>query len=333
LSLKLSARRVLVTGATGFVGGNLVEMLLKRNCSVTCLVRNSGKARMLDKSGIRLVQGDLNNPEALREAVRGVDIIFHIAAAIKAANRQQYIEANQNGTRRLLEAAAEVNPSLVRFVHLSSLSAAGPSKNGHALNETEEAIPISWYGESKLKSEQEVLRFSNIWPVTILRPSAVYGPRDMETLLIFRMIKRGWMFTPGKLSRHFSLIHVNDLSEACIKASETDTPTGEIFFISRPEAYRWEDIGEAIAQALKKHYVHISLPQWTAMAAGIAGDFWTHITGRVSMINSQKTKELLQPSWLCDSSKACACLGFTPAIDLTSGIRKTSDWYIEKGLL
>ena len=111
-------------------------------------------------------------------------------------------------------------------------------------------------------------KFSNVWPVTILRPSAVYGPRDMETLLIFRMIKRGWMFTPGTLSRRFSLIHVDDLSEACIKAGEINTPSGEIFFISRPEAYRWEDVGDAIAQALKKRYIHISLPQWTAMAAG-----------------------------------------------------------------
>ena len=114
--LKFSARSVLVTGATGFVGGNLVEMLLKRGCSITCLIRNSGKAQPLQKSGIRLVVGDLNDPASLRDAARGVDTVFHVAGAIKAASRQQFIEANQYGTRRLLEAVAEVNPNLSRFV-------------------------------------------------------------------------------------------------------------------------------------------------------------------------------------------------------------------------
>ena len=331
--LNISARRVLVTGATGFVGGNLVEMLLKRGWSVTCLIRNSGKAQPIRKPGIRLVAGDLSNPAALRDAARGVDTVFHVAGVIKAANRRQFIEANQYGTRRLLEAVAEVNPGLNRFVYVSSLSAAGPSKNGNMLDENEKPNPISWYGESKLKSEEEVLKFSNAWPVTILRPSAVYGPRDMETLLIFRMIKRGWMFTPGTISRRFSLIHVDDLSEACIKASGINTSSGEIFFISRPEIYRWEDVGEAIAQALKKRYIHISLPRWTALAAGIAGDLWTHATGMITTINSQKAKELLQPFWLCDSSKARIHLEFSPVIELKKGIQETADWYIEKGYL
>jgi dihydroflavonol-4-reductase len=322
-----------VTGATGFVGGNLVEMLLKRGCSVTCLIRNSDKAQPLKKPGIRLVVGDLNDPAALQDAARGVDTVFHIAGAIKAASRQQFIEANQYGTRRLLEAVARVNPNLSRFVHLSSLSAAGPSKNGHALDENEKPNPISWYGESKLKSEQEVSGFSNVLPVTILRPSAVYGPRDRETLIIFRMIKRGWMFTPGTVSRRFSLIHVDDLGEACIRAGEIKTPSGEIFFISRPEAYCWEDVGNAIAKALKKRYIHISLPQWTALVAGIAGDLWTRATGRITTINSQKTRELLQPFWLCDSSKARLHLEFSPAIELKKGIQETADWYIEEGCL
>jgi dihydroflavonol-4-reductase len=331
--LKCSARSALVTGATGFVGGNLVGMLLTRGYSVTCLIRSSGKAQPLHKPGIRLVVGDLNNTSALQDAARGVDIVFHIAGAIKAASRQQFIEANQYGTRRLLEAVAEVNRNLSRFVHVSSLSAAGPSQNEHKLEENESPNPISWYGESKLKSEQEVQKFSNVWPVTILRPSAVYGPRDMETLLIFRMIKKGWMFTPGTPSRRFSLIHVKDLSEACIRAGEINTSSGEVFFISRPETYMWEDVGNAIAQALEKHYIHISLPQWTANAAGIAGDIWTRATGRISTINSQKTRELLQPFWLCNPSKAHIHLGFNPSIELKRGIRETADWYKENGYL
>jgi nucleoside-diphosphate-sugar epimerase len=330
----LQPNNVLVTGSSGFVGGNLVEALLKRGCSVTCLVRNSSKAHtFLQKLGAHLVFGDLSDAATLRKAVSGVDKIFHIAGAIKASNRQQYFEVNQLGTRRLLEAAAEANPNLSRFIHMSSLSAAGPSKNGHKLREDEEPNPISWYGESKLESEREVLKFANVYPVTILRPSAVYGQRDMETLVIFRMIKSGWLFTPGTSSRRFSMIHVADLSESCIRAGELNTPSGEIFYIARPEAYAWEDVANSIAQALAKHYVRIPLPKWTAMAAGLAGDLWSVLSGKALTVNSQKTRELLQPFWLCDSSKALKYLGFNPAIDLSRGIRETVIWYQNKGYL
>jgi 2-alkyl-3-oxoalkanoate reductase len=330
----LQHNNVLVTGSSGFVGGNLVEALLKRSCSVTCLVRNSSNGRtLLQKPGVHLVFGDLSDAAILRKAVSGVDTIFHIAGTIKASKKQQYFEVNQFGTRRLLEAVAEVNPNLSRFIHMSSLSAAGPSKNGHKSKEDEEPNPISWYGESKLESEREVIKFANVYPVTILRPSAVYGQRDMETLVIFRMIKSGWLFTPGTSSRRFSMIHVDDLSEACIRAGEINTPSGEIFYIARPEIYVWEDVANSIAHALSKQYIRIPLPKWTAMTAGMAGDLWSALSGKALTVSSQKIKELLQPFWLCDSSKALKYLGFSPKINLTRGIRETAAWYQDKGYL
>jgi dihydroflavonol-4-reductase len=331
--LVLSASKVLVTGATGFVGRNLVEALKKQGCCITCLVRDSNKSHIIQKAGVHPIIGDLNDKAALRKAVQGIDVVFHIAGAIKASKLRQYLEANQFGTRRLLEAVAEFNPNLSRFVHMSSLSAAGPSNNMHSLTEGEMPKPISWYGESKLRSEQEVLQFSKAIPATILRPSAVYGPRDMETLLIFRMIKRGFMFTPGAPSRRFSLIHVDDLADACIKAAEVNTPSGEIYYISRPEAYEWQDFGNAISRALEKRFVCIPFPPWIALAAGMAGDLWSLSTGRLATVNSQKVKELLQPGWLCDSSKAKSNLGFSPIINLENGVLETSNWYRDHGFL
>jgi nucleoside-diphosphate-sugar epimerase len=129
------------------------------------------------------------------------------------------------------------------------------------------------------------------------------------------------------------MIHVADLSESCIRAGELNTPSGEIFYIARPEAYAWEDVANSIAQALAKHYVRIRLPKWTAMAAGLAGDLWSVLSGKALTVNSQKTRELLQPFWLCDSSKALKYLGFNPAIDLSRGIRETVIWYQDKGYL
>jgi nucleoside-diphosphate-sugar epimerase len=328
-----AAKNVLVTGATGFVGGNLVEALLAGGYTVTCLVRNTSKARFLQKQNVRLVEGELNDRASLQIAAREIHAVYHVAGLIKAAKRDQYFRVNQAGTRLLLEVLAETNPGLSRFVHISSLAAAGPSRGDRGLTEKEKTNPVSWYGESKLRSEEEVLRFAGVFPVTILRPSAVYGPQDKETLLLFRMIRRGCLITPGRFIRRFSLIHVRDLVDACIKAGDSDSTSGEVYFISRPEVYTWDDVGRTIAQKLGKRYRQVAFPQWMAQTIGLAGDLWAGVTGLPATLNSQKVRELLQPSWVCDPSKALAGLGFCPVIDLAKGMDETVRWYQSHGWL
>lgn len=328
-----SAGVALVTGATGFVGGNLVRMLLETGRSVACLVRNGSKAGELEKLPVQLVFGDLNDLSGLRGALQNIHTVYHTAGAIKAATRDQYFAANQGGTRRLLEFLAENHPELKRFVHVSSLAAAGPSPTGRAPTEDEAPNPISWYGESKLASEQEVLRFRDAFPVAIARPSAVYGRGDRETLSIFRMIKRGFFCTPGRFVRRFNLIHVDDLNAALLRLGERSFSSGEVFFVSRPEIHTWDDVGEAIARALGRTYRRIAIPSQLAVLAGLAGDGLMRVTGHPLTLSSQKMRDLLQPSWVCDCSRAYSRLEFAPQIDLETGMRDTVDWYREHGWL
>lgn len=322
-----SGKSVLVTGATGFVGCNLVEALLQRGYRVTCLVRETSDTRFIRRQGVQLVVGDINDRESISQAAAGVHVVYHLAGLIKAPGRKQYLKVNQAGTHLLLETLAAMAPNLTRFVHMSSLAAVGPSIAGVCLNEKDTPNPISWYGESKLLSEQAVLAFSNAFPVTILRPSAVYGPYDRETLLAFRMVKRGCLLTPGRFIRRFSLVHVHDLATACIQAGEETTATGSVYFISRTEIYTWDAIGREIARVLGKQYRQIAFPQWLAETVGRIGDLWTTLTGKAATLNSQKVKELLQQFWLCDSSKARSELNFSPTVDLARGINETVRWY------
>jgi dihydroflavonol-4-reductase len=326
-------KTALVTGATGFIGENLVNALLRKGYSVTCLVRSTSDTRSLQKLPVRLVVGSLENPDPLRKEIQGLRVVFHIAGLTKAPNREQFFRTNQTGTLRLLEILTGIDSGSFRFVHVSSLAAAGPSEVGRSLTEKDDSNPVSWYGESKLESEMEVLKYANAFPVTILRPSAVYGPGDRDIYLIFRMIRRGCLFSPGRFNRYFNLIHVDDLNDALIKAGELDTPSGEIFYISHPEIHTWEAVGRVIAEELGTRYHQVSLPQWLALAAGLAGTIWSLLSGRTVALNIQKVRELLQPSWTCDMSKAHDVLGFNPVIDLRTGVRKTIHWYRQQGWL
>jgi nucleoside-diphosphate-sugar epimerase len=328
--MKNNKPAVLVTGATGFVGANLVEKLVKRGCAVSCLVRGTSDTRFLQTLPVQLIVADLENAAGVRDALKGVEVAYHVAGAIKGASRDAFMKANKIGTRRLLETLAE-HSSIRRFVHVSSLAAAGPSPDGTALTEEQPPHPISWYGESKLESENEVLNYAKAFSVVILRPSAVYGPNDRETLLLFRMIHRGCLFTPGRFTRHFSLIHVGDLSDALILAGEGSTPSGEAFFVSRQEIYTWDEVGRTIARELGKKYRRIAFPPGMAKAAGLAGDVWMKLSGRPATVSSQKVNELLHPSWVCSPAKAQRFLDFCPQIDLDSGIRGTVQWYRAKG--
>ncbi len=326
-------KNVLVTGATGFVGAHLVEELLRRGYSVTCLVRRTSNTEQLKKCNVHIATGDLTDPESVKKALGRIDAVFHVAGAIKALRREDYFRINHIGTRNLLQAVAQTNPDLKRFIYISSLAASGPSNGNQKLTEISKPNPVSWYGQSKLEAEREVLRFRHMFPVTILRPCAVYGPRDRETLIAVRMIQRGCLFTPGRFERRFSLIYVKDLADEIVRAGEHETESGQIYFLSRPEIYTWDDVGRAAAKFLGKRFRRVSFPEELFKIFGVAGDLYARLVGRPSTINSQKVKELLQPSWLCDSSKAEAGLGFRPATDLETGMRETVCWYQEHGWL
>lgn len=316
--------KALVTGATGFIGSHLVEGLLKRKYEVTCLIRKTSNLGWLDGLNIRLIEGDCCDKESLNN-IRGFEYIFHLAGLIKSNCKEEFYTVNAKATENIMETVIKNIPNVKRFVYLSSLSAFGPNLGSGLPSENHKPHPVSDYGDSKLIGEETVLKYRDKVPVTILRPTVVYGPRDREMLLFFKLINAG--FLPYWGESRISLIYIDDLINAIILAGEKEDAIGEIFFISDGMVYSNKEIINEIADVLQVRLIKLRLPKVLLPLIGVLGEGLSRITGKTTMINRDKVKELIHTDWVCDISKAKGKLGFIPEVRIQEGVKWTADWY------
>jgi nucleoside-diphosphate-sugar epimerase len=312
--------KALVTGATGFIGSHLTAALLRQGFDVTCLARKSSNLSYLEGLEVTLLNGDCSDPDSL-SGIEGFDYVFHSAGLTKATNLRELYLINEKGVENLVNAVMRNNPNLKRFVYLSSLAAAGPSAEGKPLTEDAEPKPVSEYGKSKLGGERHVFAQSGKMPFTIIRPPAVYGPRDSQFLIVFKMLRFGVMPYWGKA--YYSFIHVEDLVNGIILSALQDEGGGEVFFMSDGAIYSSDDIINSFAQAVDCSPVKVRAPRFLLPLLGA-------ITERFkgcAIVNADKVRELRQTHWTCDTGKAVERLGFSPKIFIKEGAKWTAEWY------
>ncbi len=328
---KIPSVKVLVTGGTGFLGSHLVDRLLEQpETEVFALVRNPQKTRWLAASGrIRIVQGDLFNVPPL---AAGIDIVYHSAGLTKTFKPAAYYTVNEGGTQNLL-ASLEAQGLAPRFIHLSSLAAAGPSSRIRSSREDDVPNPVSPYGFSKLRAEERVLGFRGKLFVAILRIGAVYGPRDDDFLDYFRWVARGILPVLGKGERLLSVCYVEDVVDACLKAAAADVRSGEIFNIAQERPVSWMEFAEAAARVLGKRVRRLPIPVWTAFLAACGSEVGCRVLRKPKALNLNKFREMKADGWAADVAKARALLGFEARHSLEEGLQKTLDWYSANGLL
>ncbi len=333
---------VLVTGASGFIGQHLVRVLLERGDRVRALVRSRVRGEPLTRLGASLVLGDITQPESVRAAVCGCEVVFHLAGLIASPHLRGFLAVNEAGTRHVTAAcAAQEQPP--RVVVVSSLAAAGPASCGGLRREAEPPQPVSLYGRSKLAGEQAAAEYADRVPVSIVRPPIVFGPADQATLIFFRPIARhGLQPLFGGRNPRYSLIHVDDLCTGlvqvalrgqCLPGGENPHAQG-VYYLADPRPYNLVELGQEIAQAAGRpapRRVHV--PRWLVWGVAACGQAAGRLRGRMGHINVDKAREALAGDWTCSTERAQSELGFAPAASMSQRLHATVLWYRERGWL
>ncbi|MEP6591535.1 MAG: NAD-dependent epimerase/dehydratase family protein [Gemmatimonadota bacterium] len=314
-----------MTGATGFVGGHLVDRLLARGDTVTALVRTPARAADVAARGVRLVPGDLGDLAALDRAAADQDVVYHAAALTGAVDEAEFMAANCDGTANLARAIVRAGGS-ARFVLVSSMAAGGPARRGVPKRATDSDLPVTMYGRSKLASERALENESLAW--TILRPPTIYGPRDRDNLLtLFKAARSGFAPVFGDGSMELSLVHVSDLVDAIILAGASENTRQTRYYVNHPEVITSADLVRGIGRTMGREVTLLRIPEWAARAALGATGAWAAAFRRKTILRADKANEFFQEAWTGDTTAFVGATGWAPRWDFTAGIAETAEWY------
>jgi nucleoside-diphosphate-sugar epimerase len=324
-------RTAFVTGGTGFVGSHLVEALLQRGYrEVRCLVRRDLK--WLAPLGIVPIRGDLTDRAVLEATVRGVDEVYHVAGVTRATDWATFEQGNIRGTVRLLEAIRAVHPGIRKVLVTSSLAAVGRAEG--VADETTPLNPISQYGQSKAQMEAALAPFQADLPLVVVRPPAIYGPRETDILTFFQTVRRGICPVIGDGTQpDLSLVHVRDLVQGMIDAVASEATSGQTYFIGSEVPYAWNQVRDATAAALGRSVLTIPIPPALIEAVGAVAEVAGKLLGTYPPLNREKAAEIRHACKMCSSAKARRDFGYRPGIPLEDGIRETIAWYRAHGWL
>jgi nucleoside-diphosphate-sugar epimerase len=303
---------VALTGASGFVGRALAATLVRRGWRVRALARRPGS--VIEASGVEIMPGSLEDQDSLRGLVADAAAVVHCAGAIKARDAREFYDVNAAGTARLAEIAAEADRP-PRFLLMSSLAAREPDLNP--------------YAGSKRRAEEELVRHRDDFSFCIVRPPAVYGPGDRETLEHFRQFVRGFAIVPAGSKRRFSLIFVDDLADAVGELLDVPAWAGSIIEVDdgREDGYSWRDVTVIAGDCLGHPVRRIPVPFPLAWLPVAVGQTIAMLSGRTPMLTTAKLRELFHPDWVSRPRAGTALADWRPETDFKEGFGRTVLWY------
>lgn len=333
--------RILVTGATGFIGSFIVEEALNKGMEVWAAVRKTSSLEYLRDSRIHRIELNLSSEDDLKNQLKDhlFDYVVHAAGVTKCIHQEDFYRINTEGTKNLVNAIRTLKMPLKRFVYLSSLSIFGPIREQQPYQEITEADtpqPNTAYGKSKLLAEQfldsinESLKADEEpFPYVILRPTGVYGPREKDYFLMAKSIKGHSDFSVGYKQQDITFVYVQDVVQAVFLAIDYGK-TGRKYFLSDGQVYQSSTFSNLIHQALgRPWWIRIKAPIWILRIVTFFGEHIGRMTGKITALNNDKYHILKQRNWRCDIQPAIDELGYHPEYPLELGVPLTIRWYKE----
>ena len=317
--------KILITGASGFIGSYLVEKALEKNWDVTAAVRKTSDKTYLQDKRIRFLELDFGNEQQLTEKLKqtgGFDYVIHNAGATKVLNAADYFYTNTEHTERFVRALAYIPPR--KFVFVSSLAALGPANPNSIIRADDIPHPISAYGESKLEAEN-FLEKACPFPYIVVQPAGVYGPRDKDLFTVFQILARGIDVQLGSEAQKISLIHAQDLTEAIYTVMEFGTDSKK-YIINDGTNYLSSDLSDAIKKAFNKKAVKINIPLSVVRLIANVSEKIGKLRNKTTMIYPERI-EMSISNWHTEKPAIFSELNFKPHFDLYTGIKQTADWY------
>ena len=324
---------VLVTGGTGFLGSHVVEQLARSGRPVRVLVRKSSDTRFLKTlPSLEFAEGSVDDLGSVRAAAQGATAVVHAAGLVKARSADEFMRTNRGGTENLLDAA--IDAGVKRFVLVSSLAALRPSDGrGEPIPEDVEPRPVTDYGRSKLAAERSALAKKDRLELVIVRPPAIYGPRDREILAFFKSIKLGVLPLLGPTQNKLSMIYGADCAAACIAALDANVPSGSVYHVDDGRSHTMQELIELTESAMgKRARFRFHLPRKLVETAAFGAELYGRATNTAVMLTRDKCNELFE-QWVCDGTRARRELNWNPSVSFEDGIRRTVAWYKEAGWL
>jgi dihydroflavonol-4-reductase len=318
---------VLLTGATGFLGSHTADKLMQSGHRVRAIVRPSSNLKWLAGKDIETVIGDLEDSLSLKEAMKGIEGVVHVAGVTAAKTKKEFYRHNQLATRGLLEATKHYGENVSRFVLISSQTAGGPSLDGKPVTEETPPHPITTYGKSKLAAEEEARRFRDDFPVTILRLPAIYGPRDSAILSFFQTVNKGIKPLIGFQEKFVNLAHVYDIAEGIELGLTREEAKNRTFYIGSERQYGWRELSNLASEIIGKRGLFITIPHFVVSSIAGISEFVSLFKKKPSVLNWEKRLDMTQLNWICSIDRAQRELGYQPKMGIREGFSETIEWY------
>jgi nucleoside-diphosphate-sugar epimerase len=324
--------RILITGASGFIGSFIVEEALRRGFETWAAVRRSSSREYLHDERINFIELNLSSKQQLVEQLQGkeFDYVVHAAGVTKCIDKRDFRLINTEGTKNLVDALIETGMPLRRLVFVSSLSVFGAIHEQQPYEEIRESDtpqPNTAYGRSKLEAEHYLESLGSRVPYIILRPTGVYGPREKDYFMMAKSIKQHSDFAVGFKRQDITFVYVKDLVEA-IFLSLDKGDNGRKYFLSDGQVYQSATFSNLIHEALgRPWWIRITAPIWVLRIITFIGEYAGRLTGKVTALNNDKYNILRQRNWRCDIQPAIRELGYHPKWQLDEGVKETIQWY------